>query len=160
MNPGFIAKPLAVRVGRHEWKLLTPLKYRSYITGRAVTYTVPAGFVSDGESVPEIPVIYHVLAGDDTMDAGFLHDYLYRTAFVARDRADSIYLEALEILAAHEKADRLKRARDSFVSGSVLDGLAGVVTACADRFADRWKDFAKWIGVRVGGWMFYNRRGE
>lgn len=153
VRPGFIAVPFAVRVGRHQWRLISELRFRSFVTGRAVTYTVPAGFVSDGESVPEIPGVYHLLAEDDTRIAGFLHDYLYREAFVSRDHADSVYLEALDVLSVQEKAARMKKA---WVSGSLCSVVTGSVSALTERVSDMFKNGLKWVGVRMAGWMFYN----
>lgn len=55
---------------------------------------VPAGFVSDGPSVPRAPLLY-LFFGHVGKRAAVIHDWLYRNALVPRDVADSIYKEAL-----------------------------------------------------------------
>ena len=55
---------------------------------------VPAGFVSDGPSVPRAPFVY-LLFGHIGKRAAVIHDWLYRNALVPRHIADSIYKEAL-----------------------------------------------------------------
>jgi hypothetical protein len=55
---------------------------------------VPAGFISDLDSVPRIPVFYTVFKGRTT-DEAIIHDYLYSIGFDRRS-ADEIFLQLME----------------------------------------------------------------
>ena len=59
------------------------------------TVVVPAGFVSDLESVPRLPVVY-ALFKNRAPKSAILHDYLYATREHPRDVADRIFLDAME----------------------------------------------------------------
>lgn len=84
--------------GRRQ--LLEPFTYYSDASGGRVDYTVPAGFVSDGASIPRIlwPLIGSPWGPGPHGKAAVLHDWLYATAPVSRARADRLFLEALEVL--------------------------------------------------------------
>lgn len=59
--------------------------------------TVPAGFVTDGASVPR--VFWNILQPfGEYFEAAIIHDYLYspRNRFITRERADAIFLEAMK----------------------------------------------------------------
>jgi hypothetical protein len=60
-----------------------------------IKVTVPAGFVSDGPSVPRAPFIYW-LAGNKGKRAGVTHDYLYRNKILSRETDDLIFYHALK----------------------------------------------------------------
>ena len=72
--------------GRATWMLLAPLRYWSAVLQRDVV--VPAGFVTDGESIPR-----HLagLTGPSCLHAGVVHDWLYQSHEATKDQADLVY---------------------------------------------------------------------
>lgn len=72
-----------------RWRLITPLVY-SRSNGEIII--VPAGFISDGASVPRVPVAY-LFFGGYARKAGILHDYLLTQG--TRAEADKVFEEAL-----------------------------------------------------------------
>lgn len=83
-----------LRVWRRDdgrWELIDTLTYHSGIVG---IVCVPAGFDTDYASVPRLPLMFWLL-GDRGHAAAVVHDYLYRTATVARAKADAVFHEAL-----------------------------------------------------------------
>jgi len=78
---------------RGLWRLDAPLVYQSDLLGRTVT--VPAGFVTDLESCPRVPVAF-MLFGAMGNSAAIIHDWLY-TFPTQTDRAtaDAVLKEAL-----------------------------------------------------------------
>lgn len=78
---------------RGLWKLSAPLVYQSDLLGSTVT--VPAGFLTDLESCPRVPVAF-MLFGAMGDSASIVHDWLY-TSPTTTDRAtaDAILKEAL-----------------------------------------------------------------
>lgn len=74
-----------------QWQLLADLVYQSDVA--EMTFTVPAGFITNFASVPRIPIVYE-LAGDTASDAATVHDYLYSTHVVPRSVADAVLREA------------------------------------------------------------------
>lgn len=83
--------------GEH-WRTLRHLEYHAGSKESEEVYTVPEGFVTDGASIPRFlwGIIGHPLGL--YASAAVLHDYLYRTAIVDKARADSLLLEAMEVL--------------------------------------------------------------
>jgi hypothetical protein len=79
-----------------QWQLLADLVYQSDVAG--MTFTVPAGFITNFASVPRIPIVYE-LAGDTASDAATVHDYLYSTHIVPRSVADAVLREASDVTA-------------------------------------------------------------
>lgn len=75
-----------------HFKLLTDLVYESEKYGLKIR--VPAGFVSDGASVPRVPLLFFFF-GSKGKRAAVIHDWLYRNALVSREVADGIFKEAL-----------------------------------------------------------------
>lgn len=73
------------------WRLTAPLVYQSDVA--KMTFTVPAGFVTDLASVPRIPIAY-LLAGGTSNEASVVHDFLYSTHPVPRNIADAVLREA------------------------------------------------------------------
>lgn len=59
-----------------------------------IRVTTPAGFVSDGPSVPRVPLLYW-LAGGKGKRGGVTHDYLYRNKLLPRKYDDLIFYHAL-----------------------------------------------------------------
>lgn len=59
------------------------------------TLVVPAGFVTDFESVPRLPVVY-ALFKNRAPKSATLHDWLYSTRVMPRATCDEIFLAAME----------------------------------------------------------------
>lgn len=77
---------------RGLWQLLSPLVYESAVAGQ--TITVPAGFITDFESCPRLPVIF-LAFGEIAHAAAVVHDYLYTSpTTVSRSIADAVLKEA------------------------------------------------------------------
>ena len=77
---------------RGSWRLTAPLEYWSSIATER--FVVPAGFVTDFESCPRIPVAFD-LFGEVCHAAAALHDWLYtHPTTVTREMADAILREA------------------------------------------------------------------
>lgn len=86
---------LTNREGRQLWIIeVNPFSYQSDVA--LMTFTVPVGFVTDFASVPRIPFIYDFL-GDLAQRPAVIHDYIYSTAKVAREIADEVLLEAMQL---------------------------------------------------------------
>ena len=76
--------------------LITPLEYRSYRHG--VTISVPIFFTCNGASIPIsfVSVIGLHPFSDGIIEAGCLHDYLYRTDNqFSRKEIDQIFYDAM-----------------------------------------------------------------
>lgn len=56
--------------------------------------SVPSSMVSDGPSVPRVPLLY-LLFGNKGKRAAVVHDWLYRCMLLPRAMCDSIFEEAL-----------------------------------------------------------------
>ena len=80
--------------GRQLWLVIADFAYESDVAG--ATITVPSGYVTDFASVPRIPFVYDHL-GDIAQRPAVIHDYLYSKGELARDVADGILLEAMEL---------------------------------------------------------------
>jgi hypothetical protein len=74
-----------------KWRLTAPLVYQSDVAG--MTFTVPAGMVTDFASVPRAPLAY-MLFGDRASEASVIHDFLYGSHLVPRSVADAVLREA------------------------------------------------------------------
>lgn len=74
-----------------KWRLTAPLVYQSDVAG--MTFTVPAGTISDFASVPRLPLAY-MLFGDRASEASVVHDFLYTSHLVPRSVADAVLREA------------------------------------------------------------------
>lgn len=59
-----------------------------------VKITCPVGFISDGPSVPRVPLLYF-LFGHRGKRGAVVHDWLYRNKMFPRDVCDDIYRESL-----------------------------------------------------------------
>jgi hypothetical protein len=83
--------------GTRRKSLIAPLVYEA---ADGTLYTVPAGFVSDGASVPRVLWMVYPPFGENYEPAAWLHDYLYQCAELVpgmtRDRADGLLEEAAE----------------------------------------------------------------
>ena len=68
-----------------------------YIKLHGCWYIIPKGFVSDGASIPWIFTLFIDRLDANIILFSILHDYFYRTQFVPRFYADSIYESGLAI---------------------------------------------------------------
>lgn len=79
------------------FSLVSPLIYQSDILG-GFKIEVPAGFYSDGASVPRVPIAY-MLFGDRAHHEAVLHDYLYRRDSIPEvdfSTANDVFREAMK----------------------------------------------------------------
>jgi hypothetical protein len=85
---------LDVRVVHGGWVLLAPFESKVYYHDTTEWITVPAGFMTDGASVPRLPMAY-MLFGGRARKAATIHDWLYERR---RNRAfaDAVFLAAME----------------------------------------------------------------
>ena len=79
-----------------KWRVKRPLKYKHDHFGIIV---VPAGFVTDLDSVPRLPFAY-MLTKNASREAAVVHDYLYETGKIgkreiSRADADRVFLDAM-----------------------------------------------------------------
>lgn len=88
-------------IGDQKWKLQKPFRY--WLTdaefqlhqGRVIT--VPAGFITDFASIPR--VFWNILPPWGKYGkAAIVHDYLYQSGMYRKEKADRIFLEAMEVL--------------------------------------------------------------
>lgn len=77
------------------WRTTKPI---TYLALDGTNYTVPAGFVTDGASIPRALWTLVGAPLDTYAEAAVLHDYLYRTGCVDKTRADDLLLEAMAAL--------------------------------------------------------------
>jgi len=81
-------------LGPRKLVLMQPLEYRSSGIGIGESFFVPAGFVSDGASVP-FPLRTFYPTHGKWLAPSVLHDYLYRFQPISRPDADNIFYEAM-----------------------------------------------------------------
>lgn len=75
-----------------NWRLTAPLVYQSDVAG--MTFTVPAGFVTNYASVPRVFLAYEMF-GNTANEAAVVHDFAYTAPSpVARSVADAVFREA------------------------------------------------------------------
>lgn len=98
LKVGFMTKPdgtpLLNRDSKQLWDVDEIFGYQSDVANMLIN--VPVGFVTDFASVPRIPFVYDGL-GNLFQRAAVIHDYLYSLGLVARDIADKVLLEAMEL---------------------------------------------------------------
>lgn len=87
------------RIGRRRWKTTRDIVYHVGNLRSGWIITVPAGFETDGASVPRLLWCLFPPFGGDYDEAAVLHDYLYRTSFMclARVVADAVLVEAMQV---------------------------------------------------------------
>lgn len=93
MKSKFLTELEVKEIGEGIWELVSPLRYYSELLDKEIE--VPSGFFSDFASVPRLPLVYSMY-GDRAHRESTLHDWLYYNAFVKRNVADKIFLEAME----------------------------------------------------------------
>jgi len=137
---GFRSSLSATQLSDSIWRINLPLIYYSDIIKAEIV--VPSGFCCDFESVPRIPLIYACL-GHTSQRGGTVHDYLYRRdcePMVTRAQADAIYREISVI---------------SAVQYILESGKEPTAIQMARIHSQAW---AKWAGVRAGGWRSYHKK--
>lgn len=77
-------------------------KYRTF-----ERITVPAGFMSDGASVPAGFTMFFPKVHGRYAKAAILHDYLYKNAIGSKREADEIFYEALRVLGCNKFTSKL-----------------------------------------------------
>jgi len=104
-----------LRDGKGYIKLVSPLVYDDI--------TVPAGFESDGASIPRL--FWWLIGGPFSgkyRDAAVLHDYLCKHPDYTRKQADDIFLEAMaELGVALWRRDLMWRAVSLMQKGDITD---------------------------------------
>lgn len=81
--------------GGDLWLLDAPLVWEGpWPGGGTRRFEVPAGFVTDLDSVPRLPVVYLLLKGR-ARAAAVLHDWLYYDGLVGRAEADTFFFKAM-----------------------------------------------------------------
>lgn len=89
--PGFSA-PIDVRVWLPgEWALLRPVSYTALNGER---YDIPERFIMDFASIPQLAQALYSI-DDETRPGALLHDLLYCTQQVPRQRADELLREVM-----------------------------------------------------------------
>jgi hypothetical protein len=75
--------------GRRIWRLVESFHFKLDTDCVTLSIRLPAGFESDGASVPRI--FWWLLPHDDTMEGAFLHDALCRDPLLAGHQADALF---------------------------------------------------------------------
>jgi hypothetical protein len=101
-NSAFITK----KTGRQEWEVVDGFDYHVGSLASTWVIRVPAGFRTDGASVPRLFWFLWPPFGGDYDQAAALHDYLYRTQFKFLERVvcDAIFVEAMKALNTSARA--------------------------------------------------------
>jgi Protein of unknown function (DUF1353) len=89
--PAPVLKPFA---DNRQWALLLALTYR--IGSSQFAITVPAGFVTDFASIPQLFWSTGLAPDGRYSKAALVHDYLYWTQLCRRSQADNIFLIAMK----------------------------------------------------------------
>lgn len=79
-------QPVLQSVEPGTWELLEGYRWRDLY--------VPAGFITDLDSVPRIPFVYSRWQGR-TVAGALVHDYLYHIQETSREMADKIFLTCM-----------------------------------------------------------------
>lgn len=92
--------PLKIEPANEEmtkWRLIEPFEFYIDEPAGRIYYKVPVGFITDFASVPRI--FWSILPPWGRYGkAAVLHDFLYKTKSVSREKADRIFLEAMKVL--------------------------------------------------------------
>lgn len=92
-----------------RWTVARELRY---VSKAGKTYTVPAGLETDLASVPKF--LWSVVPPHGRhLPATILHDWLYETKSVPREKADKLFKEGMEIL-GEKKANMMYLAVRAF----------------------------------------------
>ena len=77
-----LPQPVVTPHGSGLWKVVEPYKFNGF--------TVPAGFITDFDSVPRLPIMFAVFK-DRTIAAALIHDFLYSIGH-DREESDRVFL--------------------------------------------------------------------
>jgi hypothetical protein len=94
----FIDKsPLDIGAQSSEWITTEVIRYQSDIAKRVIE--IPSGFETDLASIPRL-FMWVIPVNGKHRNAAIVHDYLYvkKPEWCSRSLADSIFLEAMEVL--------------------------------------------------------------
>jgi Protein of unknown function (DUF1353) len=81
----------------YKWQLLAPFEYHVGTYPSEVVIAVPAGTVTDLASVPR--VLWSIFPPHGSWaKAAIVHDHLYDLALYTKPFADSVFLEAMQVL--------------------------------------------------------------
>lgn len=83
--------------GSGKWELKQPFRYWLDGLHKGDVIVVPAGFITDFASIPQL--FWNILPPWGRYGkAAVVHDYLYQTGLLPKKRADEIFIEAMEVL--------------------------------------------------------------
>jgi len=86
--------PLQVEeIDTNRWRLLSPLRYQSDLLG--TVEEVPAGYITDLESIPRWLPFAYALAKGRAKRPAVDHDFHYDTPDFPKDLADDVFYEAM-----------------------------------------------------------------
>ena len=95
IHPAFLS-PVEVEILDDElFRVVRPVRYQS--AAMPAIIVVPEGFVTDGSSVPRLPIVYW-LYGGRARKAAIIHDFLYQTHICPKAIADAVFLEAMVLI--------------------------------------------------------------
>lgn len=83
--------PLKNRDGRQIYRVTAPLSF--YSAELDIVITIEAGFVTDLDSTPRLPIIYLFMNAFGN-EPSALHDYAYSKALFPRAKCDALLREA------------------------------------------------------------------
>ena len=128
MIPKFLDPLLSEAIPPDKWKLTGRFSYRTLVTGKPLTITVPKGFENDLASIPR-PLMWLFPVNGKHRWASVVHDWLYSKKGIlgdaqqfTRKECDLIFLEGMKIMGVRW-----------------------------------WKRSSMYRGVRVGGWVRWNK---
>lgn len=86
------------QIGPKTWEVPRDMIFYSGTKPSDEIYIVPKGTKTDGASIPRLlwRVVGHPLG--EYCQAAVLHDYLYQTGIVSREKADDLLYEGMEVL--------------------------------------------------------------
>lgn len=119
-----------------QWRIQAPLIWDVDRLGSGKQVIVPAGFVTDFNSIPR--GLWNLFPPTQYGKASIIHDYLYRGGFITS------FCGNYEV---HSNPSRAK------VDGIFREALG--VEGCP-----AWKATAMWLGVRAGGWNAWSPNGR
>ena len=92
-HPGklFFSEPVVKPAAGNLWELVEPYRFNGFI--------IPAGFLTDFDSIPRLPLMFAAFKGR-TRSAALVHDYLYSIGF-DRLAADRLFLRIMVAEGVH-----------------------------------------------------------
>ena len=114
IHPAFLSLVEVEILDDELFRVVRPVRYQSAALPAIIV--VPEGFVTDGSSVPRLPIVYW-LYGGRARKAAVIHDFLYQTHICPKAIADAVFLEAMRLI-----PDLPGWARRAMHQGVVLGG--------------------------------------